>query len=125
MMRMRPQPWFVVGVVCSIGMAHAQSNSRQFTTCTSPESRIRIVSYNILGDGDKYALSKQHAYCPREFIAASSRYPRMIQELKSYDADVVALQEVQVSFASLLSFFIRFLFSLLSIFLLLASTYWF
>lgn len=95
-MRFKTQPWFLVGVVCSIGVAHAQSNSRHFTTCKSLDSRIRIVSYNILGDGEKYALSKKHAYCPREFIETTSRYPRMIQELKSYDADLVALQEVQL-----------------------------
>ena len=50
---------------------------------------------------DKYATCGVHAYCEPQVLAWSKRGPRILAEILSYDADVLALQEV----ASLASFY--------------------
>lgn len=58
----------------------------------STDPPLTIISYNILAD--KYAVSGWHSYCPLEHLQWSSRLPRLIQELETYSADIICLQEV-------------------------------
>ncbi|KAG2446346.1 hypothetical protein HXX76_000933 [Chlamydomonas incerta] len=58
--------------------------------------RVRVVSYNVLGNTACMA-SRFAAAMPREHTALEFRGPRLLQELRGYDADVICLQEVDVS----------------------------
>jgi mRNA deadenylase 3'-5' endonuclease subunit Ccr4 len=44
---------------------------------------------------DKYATSGIHSYASAEQLAWGSRWPRILQEIQKYDADVLCLQEVR------------------------------
>ena len=56
-------------------------------------AKLTVVTYNILGDGEKLALSKKHDYCARELRLWASRCPRLVAEISGYGAGVVGLQE--------------------------------
>jgi hypothetical protein len=65
------------------------------TSEKSSTNDIRVIDYNVLGD-----LS--HApplIVDGTEISSETRFTRTVQELLSYDADVINLQEVQVPFA--------------------------
>ena len=55
--------------------------------------KLTVITYNILGDGEKLALSKKHDYCARELRLWASRCPRLVAEISGYGAGVVGLQE--------------------------------
>ena len=58
---------------------------------------LTVVTYNILAD--KYAMGGHHAYCPKEHLEwSSARMPRLIDEISSYQADILCLQEVERPF---------------------------
>lgn len=90
-----------------IPLQHAAGGN--FFCCTTP---IRIVSWNILGDGSKLALSAKHDYCPHHLRVwkkdsavpssfdtgdaepiISSRCERTADTLLSLAADIYCLQE--------------------------------
>jgi len=52
-----------------------------------------LITWNILADGEKLALSSKHDYCPLELRAWPGRVKRVVSELLSYDSDLVCLQE--------------------------------
>ena len=54
---------------------------------------LKAVTYNLLAD--KCALSGFHDYCPTRWLEWGYRLPRILDELDSYDADVICLQEVR------------------------------
>ena len=59
-----------------------------------PAARARLVSYNILAD--ELCMTEKHSYCPvkdREWRGDSGRGARLVEELLSYEADIVCLQE--------------------------------
>lgn len=61
---------------------------------------LRIVSYNILGDGEKLAMSAKHDYCARDLRVwggEEGRWKRLLAELDEYKADVVCLQEARMA----------------------------
>lgn len=53
----------------------------------------KLITWNILADGEKLALSSKHDYCPLELREWAGRVERIIKELSSYEADLVCLQE--------------------------------
>ena len=55
---------------------------------------FRVVSYNILADGERLALSDKHKYCPMNLRVWTYRWGKLKEELAHYAAGVVALQEV-------------------------------
>jgi mRNA deadenylase 3'-5' endonuclease subunit Ccr4 len=57
---------------------------------------LTVVTYNILAD--KYAMGGHHAYCPIDHLQWSSRLPRLLDEITSYHADILCLQEVERPF---------------------------
>jgi len=57
---------------------------------------ITVVTYNILAD--KYATSGMHACCPVKFLDWAYRAPRLMEEIPSYAADILCLQEVEHPF---------------------------
>ena len=57
----------------------------------------RLLSYNILADGRKLALSDKHAYCPLTLREWAPRKARLVSELRNYNADIICLQEVTES----------------------------
>lgn len=72
-------------------------------THSKVKSPLRVISYNILGDGVKLALSAKHDYCPYDLRlwnkrknGLPGRWTRLFEEMTSYKADVYCLQEVQL-----------------------------
>ena len=56
--------------------------------------RFKLVSYNILADGEKLALGSKHDYCPLNLRQWKLRFSKIKAELCSYNADIVCLQEI-------------------------------
>jgi hypothetical protein len=56
-----------------------------------------LVTYNILADGERLALSPKHDYCERELRewgdGRQGRCARLVAEISGYEADIVCLQE--------------------------------
>lgn len=79
----------------------AEFGDRQFVSTGASASEatasIRIVQYNVLAASQCTSAS----YCNERTgvasgdVAWSSRFPRLLSELKQYDADVIALEEVE------------------------------
>ena len=67
--------------------------------CANEESKftytpLRVVSWNILGDGLKLALSTKHDYCPLHLRQwKEGRCERTAHKILALDADIVCLQE--------------------------------
>eukprot|EP01083_Nonionella_stella_P204307 744891_1 len=64
------------------------------------DSVVRVMSYNILADGDCYALGKWYDYCaigkdgdPLAFSKWSYRGPRILAQIQCYSPDILCLQE--------------------------------
>jgi len=65
---------------------------------------VRLVSYNILGDGAKLALSEKHGYCPRELrvwgdegaAGGKGRCTRLVEEIAGYQPDLLCVQELSI-----------------------------
>ena len=53
----------------------------------------KLVSYNILADGEGLALSAKHDYCPLQLRTWPQRALRLVAEMREYDADLLCLQE--------------------------------
>ena len=53
---------------------------------------ISVMSYNILCD--KYATTAQYGYTPLKDLAWDYRKNRILEEIRSHDADIVCLQEI-------------------------------
>ncbi|KAG7668710.1 hypothetical protein Ndes2526B_g03664 [Nannochloris sp. 'desiccata'] len=78
-------------------MACARSFKAVLPAATSkPVQELTVVTYNMLAD--KYAMSGHHKYCPTEHLEWSSRSPRLLDEITSYKADILCLQEVERPF---------------------------
>lgn len=76
---------------------------RQVEHCRRPPHEgFRVISYNILADLYLDLGLKQEElffpYCPKEFQKYSYRYPLLLREITGYNADLIALQEVDVRF---------------------------
>eukprot|EP01083_Nonionella_stella_P003473 9971_1 len=61
---------------------------------------VRVMSYNILADGESYALGKWFDYCPSgkngdrlAFRKWSYRGPRILTQIECYLPDIICLQE--------------------------------
>ena len=54
---------------------------------------IRIMSYNILADGNRYALNTDYGYTPLRFRKWNYRQKRILSEINAYYPDIVGLQE--------------------------------
>ena len=79
------------------GVGGGAGRRRGWTNATQATPRIAIVTYNLLAD--KFAITGLHDYCPTEHLSwGASRAPRLLQEIKSYAADVLCLQEVERPF---------------------------
>ena len=67
------------------------------STAARSTASAALVTYNILADGDRLAMSSKHDYCSRELRewgdAKRGRCARLIAELNGYEADVICLQE--------------------------------
>lgn len=58
------------------------------------ETQFKLVTYNVLADGEKLALGPKHDYCPLNLRQWQVRFKKIKAELCSYDADIVCLQEI-------------------------------
>ena len=73
---------------------------------------FKLVTYNILGDGEKLALGSKHDYCPLNLRHWQVRFKKITAELYSYNADIVCLQEILPTASSdFLPFFPKYWFS--------------
>ena len=79
-------------------MARAARRFVRLAASSVEGTTLRLVSYNILADA--LCMTEKHSYCcttDREWgNALSGRCSRLIGEIRSYDADVVCLQEVSL-----------------------------
>ena len=87
------------------------TNSASASPPYSFRHHLRVVSWNILADGPRAALSSVHDYCPMrlrvwregdngsrsgsECAPAGGRFFRIVEVLRSCDADVLCLQECE------------------------------
>lgn len=71
-------------------------NSRRMISVGIPQQKmpsIRVMSYNILADGYRYALGEGHGYCPWKYRKWKYRFPRIMAQIEAYHPDIVGLQE--------------------------------
>jgi CCR4-NOT transcription complex subunit 6 len=57
---------------------------------TQPTAIFTIMNYNILCD--KYATRHVYGYCPSWALKWDYRRKQILEELRSYSADIIALQ---------------------------------
>ncbi len=57
---------------------------------TQPTAIFTIMNYNILCD--KYATRHAYGYCPSWALKWDYRRKQILEELRSYSADIIALQ---------------------------------
>lgn len=62
---------------------------------TLAASPTTVITYNLLAQ--KYIDDGAHAYCPPDHSSWASRWPKFERELKQYDADILCLQEVDIT----------------------------
>lgn len=60
---------------------------------TQPTAIFTIMNYNILCD--KYATRHVYGYCPSWALKWDYRRKHILEELRSYSADLIALQEIE------------------------------
>ncbi|UJR21780.1 hypothetical protein I4U23_024855 [Adineta vaga] len=60
---------------------------------TQPTAIFTIMNYNILCD--KYATRHVYGYCPSWALKWDYRRKQILEELRSYAADIIALQEIE------------------------------
>jgi CCR4-NOT transcription complex subunit 6 len=60
---------------------------------TQPTAIFTIMNYNILCD--KYATRHVYGYCPSWALKWDYRRKQILEELRSYSADIIALQEIE------------------------------
>ncbi|CAF1259466.1 unnamed protein product [Adineta steineri] len=60
---------------------------------TQPTAIYTIMNYNILCD--KYATRHVYGYCPSWALKWDYRRKHILEELRSYSADIIALQEIE------------------------------
>lgn len=63
-----------------------------------PLAPLTVVTYNILADRYATAPGGMHSYCPPQHLAWQERKQRLMQELLSFNADILCLQEVERPF---------------------------
>jgi mRNA deadenylase 3'-5' endonuclease subunit Ccr4 len=64
----------------------------EWTQPRDSDGLLRVVSYNILADQNCDPLL--YPYCKSEYLAKRRRMPLIVQELVSYQPDIICLQEV-------------------------------
>jgi endonuclease/exonuclease/phosphatase family metal-dependent hydrolase len=65
------------------------------STAASPDRSLSLVSWNILAP--TFASPSRYPWAPPDVLSWSSRSPRIVSAIRSIDADVVCLQEVEVA----------------------------
>lgn len=60
---------------------------------TKPSCMFTTMCYNVLCD--KYATRQLYGYCPQWALSWDYRKHSILEELKAYSADIIALQEVE------------------------------
>ena len=58
---------------------------------------VRVMTYNILAHGKRYATSDRHNYCPIQFRKWNYRWQSILCQLKAYNPDIVCIQETTPS----------------------------
>ena len=58
------------------------------------QHQFKVISYNILADGENLALSSKHDYCSLELRRWELRFKKIKYELSLYDPDIICLQEI-------------------------------
>ncbi|CAF1277126.1 unnamed protein product, partial [Didymodactylos carnosus] len=61
---------------------------------TQPTAIFTVMNYNILCD--KYATRNAYGYCPSWALKWDYRRKQILEELKNYAADIIALQEIEM-----------------------------
>ena len=57
---------------------------------------VRFLSYNVLADSYSHTWGRLYPYLPMQYRAPGYRLPRALEDIMAADADVVALQEVDL-----------------------------
>ena len=64
------------------------------TALNQNQSEIHVMSYNLLTSF--YATQKSHPHASNEILDFNFRAPRIIEEIRGSDAQVICLQEVDM-----------------------------
>lgn len=83
----RPYPRHMV-LFCSF----RKFGNPKFTAKPFEDESFRVLSYNILAD--LYAMRDSYSHCPRWALTWEYRRRNLLNEMLSYDADILCLQEV-------------------------------
>eukprot|EP01084_Bolivina_argentea_P262585 444108_1 len=74
---------------------------RRFITKTKPQinttQTIRVMQYNILANGERWALGPKHHYLDIKYRKWCYRFKRIMAEVKAYNADVICFQEMDAT----------------------------
>ena len=58
--------------------------------------RIKVLTWNVLGDGPRFALSQKHTqYCLEQQLQWNIRGPKIVKFIRQFNPDVCCLQETQ------------------------------
>lgn len=84
----RPSPRRMV-IFCSL----QKFRNPNFTAKPFKDGSFKVLSYNILAD--LYTMKDAHSHCPKWALTWEYRRRNLLNEMLSYDADILCLQEVQ------------------------------
>jgi endonuclease/exonuclease/phosphatase family metal-dependent hydrolase len=74
-----------------------QNVRREWKIPRTDDNRLRVLTYNLLADQYVKGNSPQINFCAKELLHRSLRMPLLMSEILSYHADIICLQEVDVS----------------------------
>jgi len=89
-----------VGRIFSIVGATMRRVWRRLRSVPPGSASAKVLTYNILADGQRLALSPKHDYCPlelRQWRGDDGRCVRLAKEVAQYEADIVCLQECSLA----------------------------
>ena len=81
----------------SVPLKEEEEEKKQSSKVDHEQCIVRVMTYNILGDGKRYALGMWHKYCPIVYRYWKYRFPLILSQLKAYDPDIVCIQEATPS----------------------------
>ncbi|ETO24803.1 hypothetical protein RFI_12354 [Reticulomyxa filosa] len=70
-----------------------KSKQRMIRSSAFMHSSVRVMTYNILADGEAYALSDFYPYTDIKQRQWNYRFPRVLAQIQAYDPDIVCMQE--------------------------------
>lgn len=90
---------FNFSTICSERKIGSLDLRKDWLSQTKPETTVRVMSYNILAHcytSQKRIRDSLFSHCSFEVIDALKRFPKVLVELSSSNADIICLQELDL-----------------------------